>query len=516
MHAHLDRRAGPVLSEGETCWRIAHADRFALIVDAEGYFLALREAMLRAREAIYLIGWDFDLNIDMCREGDLPDGMPNRLGDFMKAIVQRNPGLHIHILQWDGAALTAIGRQIIPALALEWFARDQIHFNLDSVHPAGACHHQKIVVVDDAIAFCGGIDVTDDRWDTRDHAPGDPRRYQPDGSAYGPWHDATAAVDGDAAKALGELARERWKRAGGHPLTTPNAHAGAWPPRLAVRISDVDVAIARTMPDYEDEEPVREIERLLLRAIACARETIYLENQYFAAPEVADALIARLKEPDGPEVVIVNPQTAETWIESKGMDTARGVLIDRVRRNDPHGRFGIFYPVNAEGEPIYVHAKILIVDECLLRIGSSNLDDRSMGFDTECDLAIEVESGSDAAKAIRLTRDGLVAEHLDVEIEALREAIVSEGSLLAAVKRLCRAGGRSLVALEVIPPTAAELALAESGLFDPKSELRLTDRLTHGLKRLLKGQHVQALFGSALLATALTAHAALRLKRRRD
>ena len=112
-------------------------------------------------------------------------------------------------------------------------ASGNITFKLDGAHPAGASHHQKILVVDDSLAFCGGIDMTACRWDSRRHLDDDERRRRPTTNRrYGPWHDATMAVDGDAARALGELARDRWERAGGNPIAAPARGHEAWPEAL--------------------------------------------------------------------------------------------------------------------------------------------------------------------------------------------------------------------------------------------------------------------------------------------
>src|SRR5690606_40350343 len=87
------------------------------------------------------------------------------------------------------------------------------------LHPIGCSHHQEIAIIDDQLAVCGGIDMTDRRWDTREHREGDPRRKRPGGSAYGPWHDMTMMLEGPGAAALDELARDRWRRAGHAPLS---------------------------------------------------------------------------------------------------------------------------------------------------------------------------------------------------------------------------------------------------------------------------------------------------------
>ena len=109
---------------------------------------------------------------------------------------------------------------MLPAARIKLLSPDQVHLAFDGRHPIGACHHQKIAVIDDSLAFCGGIDMTGDRWDTRDHRDGDPHRVQPSGKPYKPWHDAISAVQGPVAHALGELFRRRWHLAGGMKMAT--------------------------------------------------------------------------------------------------------------------------------------------------------------------------------------------------------------------------------------------------------------------------------------------------------
>ena len=157
-------------------------------------------------------------------------------------------------------------------------------------------------------------------------------------------------------------------------------------------LRNVDVGIARTLPELDDRPEVREVEALNLAAIAAARHTIYLENQYLAARRIVEALAARLKEDDGPEIVIVLPRRGNNPPRAAGtMDSARHRLIQVLWAADEHRRLGVYWPATDGGTPIYVHSKVLVVDDRLLRIGSSNLNNRSMGFDSECDVAIEAE-----------------------------------------------------------------------------------------------------------------------------
>src|SRR5690606_33180018 len=169
---------------------------------------------------------------------------------------------------------------------------------LDRAGPPGACHHQKVVIIDDAVAFCGGGDISTDRWDSAEHLDGDPRRCQPSGLIPAPRHEVMSVMDGAAARALGDLARERWFRATGERTVPFEAGEDPWPDDVTPDLFDVPVGIARTEPAWAGRSAVRENEALHLDAIRRARRLIYLENQYFTSPRIAAALAERLAEPD--------------------------------------------------------------------------------------------------------------------------------------------------------------------------------------------------------------------------
>lgn len=462
--------AAAILRPGRNCWRVERADRLAVLIDAQAYFAAVKAAVLQARHSVYLIGWDFDTRIKFEPEGRTLDG-PNTLGSFLRWIDRNRPDVRVHVLKWDLGFLQTLGRGTTPMAVLDWMTSRRIRLKLDGAHPPGAAHHQKIVVIDDVLAFCGGIDMTADRWDTREHRDGDRRRRRPSGRRYGPWHDASTAVDGSVAKALGELARDRWRRASGEVLEPPGRLPPIWPDGVEPVLRDVEVAIARTAPRHEDREDVREVERFYLDAIAAARHAIYCESQYFASRRIAEAMAARLREPEGPEIVLVNPESADGFLEEVTMDTARARLLKLIAAADRHGRFRIYTPRTQAGKPIYVHAKITIVDDRLLRVGSSNFNNRSMGFDTECDLIVEAVAGRpDAAavsEAILRVRDDLLAEHLGTTPETVAERARAEDSLIAAVEAL-RGDGRSLAPYRPDEPHAIEEVLAENDLLDPE------------------------------------------------
>ncbi|MGN6277974.1 MAG: phospholipase D-like domain-containing protein [Sphingomonas sp.] len=478
--------SGPrAFAPGRNCWRIESADQASVIVDAADYFKIARQAMIAAKHQILLIGWDFDARIRLVHEND--DDAPAEVGAFIDWLVDRTPGLQVNILRWDIGALKTLLRGKTMLTVLRWAFNKRVHLKLDSVHPHGASHHQKIVVIDDCLAFCGGIDMTDDRWDTREHRDDDPCRINAAGKPYKPWHDATTALTGPVAAALGHLSRERWRRAGGRPIEAPPATSACWPGDLPVDFTDVSVAISRTQPEMPEIAPIHEIEALYLDLIARAERWIYAESQYFASRKVAEAIARRLEEPDGPEVVIINPETSQGWLEPIAMDTARARLIEAIRRHDRHSRLRVYHPFTANGVPVYVHAKVTVVDGEVLRVGSSNFNNRSMRLDTECDVTIDATRPGNEAAANRIAgiAHGLIAEHLGVENETVAARMAESGSLIATIEGLITPG-HSFRAYQTPELDGLQEWLADNEILDPEGPEEMFSPLAkRGLLRRL-------------------------------
>jgi phosphatidylserine/phosphatidylglycerophosphate/cardiolipin synthase-like enzyme len=457
-----------VLDPGRNCWRIERADRAALIVDAADYFHHARKAMLAAEKQILMIGWDFDTRI-MLDDGD--DEAPQTLGSFISWMARHRPQVSVHILRWDWGATKLLARGTTLFRLINWARTPQVKFKLDAAHPVGASHHQKIVVIDDKLAFCGGIDMTATRWDTREHRDGDERRKRPTtGRSYKPWHDATMALDGAAARALGVLARERWTTAGGEPVPTPDVRGDPWPEELEPQFRNVEVGIARTRGAHKALPEIREIEALYVDIIARARRYVYAENQFFASRVIAEAIAKRLAEPDGPEFIIINPKIVEGWVEEEVMTPARTKLLQALGKADPTGRLRVYTPVTKNGCDIYVHSKITIVDGEVLRVGSANLNNRSMGLDSECDVLIDgSQKANDGASAqIGAILCDLLAEHLGVQPKEVAARFSATGSLVRTIEEL-RGSGRTLVPLKIEEPNALEAAIAEREALDPEA-----------------------------------------------
>lgn len=454
-----------VLSPGDTCWRIAQADRAAFLIDTEAYFSAVYEAIRGARRSVMVLGWGFDPRTRLFPDGqDGPDD-PDEIGAVLIALAKARPEVEIRLLIWRSALPISASQEFFPHRARRWFHGTGVQFRLDDAIPFGACHHQKVVVVDDKVAFCGGGDISVDRWDTPGHLDGDDRRMMPAQTCHAPRHEVMIVVEGAAARALGDLARERWRLSTGHALEAPEPVASdPWPDHVPAALTGVGVGIARTAPAWRRSESVSEISKLNLAMIRSARELIYLENQYFTSPLVAEALAARLAEPEGPEVVLISTGQSPSWFDRLTMDRARATLIWRLRAEDVYGRFRAYYPTTPGGEPIVVHSKVAVIDDRFARIGSANLNNRSGGFDTECDVAIEATT-RDERQAVSVFRDRLAGHFMGVTGDAVAKARVRRRGLIGAIDALDR--DRRLAPIEPAPMTAFGRYVSAHHLGDP-------------------------------------------------
>ncbi len=469
-----------IAKPGESCWRMTRSSRVGFLVDGAAYFAAFREAVIKAEHSVFITGWDINTQVRLTPEAKPADGFPPTLLALLKAVCDRKPALRVYVLAWDFSVIYAFEREALPGLKFNWRGHRHVKFALDGEHPPGASHHQKIVVIDDRVAFVGGLDLTFARWDTPEHDPDDPRRIGADGKITRPMHDVELIVDGQTATALGELVRARWQACTGEALAPSgidSSTADPWPARVGADVESTDVAIVRTMPPRTDgDSEVHEIETFTLRAIASARRTIYIENQYLTSGVVSQALAERLDEAEGPEIVAVVPCDQGGWLEQSSMGVLRARLLARLSARDRHGRLRVYFPTIPglhEGQCLGVHSKVLVVDDVLLKVGSANLSNRSMNLDTECDLAIEAEgdvASAATSRAIAGLRTRLLAEHLDVEPSLFDARVAELGSLIAAIESL-RGNPRTLLPLQPEPEPAVSLAALETAVCDPEQPI---------------------------------------------
>ena len=468
-------------------WRYARASRASVIIDAADYFAFMQDAMLSSRRRIFLIGWDFDTRIHLGHgrrwwQRPWKRGFPSRLGSFIAWLARKRSRLDIRILKWSVGALSTVGRAAMWYDLARWIWHPRINFKFDSAHPIACTHHQKIAVLDNKVAVCGGIDMTDKRWDTREHKEHDPRRKTPHGHPYEPWHDVTMMMEGDVAPALSELCHDRWMRAGGKEVPEIDETPGSpWPDALKPQFEDVEIGIARTRAAYRDWDSVDEIEQLYLSHIAGAKRFIYAESQYFASRKVAEAILARMQEPDPPEIVIVHPAHADGWLEQQAMDHARAELVRAIEEADEHDRFSLWSPTVGE-TAIYVHAKVMIIDDEIVRVGSANLNNRSMGLDSECDVFIDATrpGNGHARGAMTALRHSLLAEHCGLDEDDMAARLAEAGSMRALIEESRTPGGRNLKRYVSPDLNGVEETLAESALLDPEDPEDMFEPFANG------------------------------------
>jgi phospholipase D1/2 len=450
-----------ILVEGETCWRLVKAKRASVLIDGAAYFGAVRHAMLQAKKSIVIVGWDIDGRTRLVGdEARAHDGAPETLREFLTFLVKRRKDLQVHLLLWDFFPVFSLEREVAPSINLGWLTPDRVKLHLDRALPIEASQHEKIVIIDDCLAFVGGLDLTIRRWDRSAHEVDDSDRVDPAGEPYGPFHDLQMMVDGEAASALAELARERWRAAGAGEIPACSGETPPWPGWIEPDFVSATVAISRTRPRTDWGEEVSEVKNLYLRSIERARQVIYVENQYLTADCVADAMLRALERNPRLEAVVVSPSVPHGWLEKKLMSAARTRFIQRVVCGAHRDRVRFISPRvpkngNKDSEPILIHSKAMIIDDRLLRVGSSNLSNRSMGLDSECDLTIEARSDKERRTVARI-RDRLLAEHLGVTLEQVEQRAKIRRSLVGAIDDLSHEK-RIEICNDLAPPQADPL-----------------------------------------------------------
>lgn len=371
--------------------------------DGAHYFHNLSVLFQRARHRIFIIGWDLHTELLLRRD----EGQELSLTDCLQAVLKKNKALEVYILVWRFSPIYFTERELFQKLKLSRQFLRRLHFLYDGQHPLGASHHQKIVVIDNLIAFCGGIDLTSNRWDEPDHAATHRLRRNPNQEDYQPFHDLQLAADGDLAKQLACVAEARWHRASGKSLpslSTDEIKASTWTLLALAEDSELKwdhileastCSVKLTMPAYKKWSEIRQIESSYHHLIAAAKSYIYIENQYFTSTRMTEQLAQRLTEDTPPSVIIVLPEMAEGFLEREAMLRLQDSCLEKLRQTDHKSRLRLLFPMHeslTEGMQIKVHSKLILVDDEFMQLGSANLNNRSMGLDTECDVSVRFET----------------------------------------------------------------------------------------------------------------------------
>ena len=360
-------------------------NRLDVYADGAAALAEIAAAIEGARSRVWLAGWFFSPDFRLRAE---------RAQTLRELLADTAERIEVRLLAWAGAPLPVFhpDRGDVRAVGEELSAGTGVRVALDARERPLHCHHEKIVIVDGELAFVGGIDLTSyagDRLDTNEHPAREGRG----------WHDATSRIAGPAVVDVAEHFRLRWQEVTDEelPEVTPPGPAG-----------DVEVQVVRTVP----EKIYRRLRRgefsileSYLRGLRSAERLIYLENQFLWSPEVVAVLEEKLRHPPHPQfrLLVLLPAKPDS-----GNDDTRGQLGVLAAADDGAGRFlaCTLHQPGPNGQPVYVHAKIGIVDDRWLTIGSANLNEHSLFNDTEMNVVTH-----DAVVAKR-TRLALWSEHL--------------------------------------------------------------------------------------------------------
>jgi phosphatidylserine/phosphatidylglycerophosphate/cardiolipin synthase-like enzyme len=365
-----------------------------LLIDGAHALPAIAHELQQARSHVHLTGWYFTPGFALRRDGE-----PAILRNLLAELAER---VDVRVLAWAGAPLPLFrpSRRDVREMRAELTRNTRIQCRLDAKERPLHCHHEKTIVIDDRIAFVGGIDLTSeagDRYDTNEH---------PSRASVG-WHDASARIEGPAVDDVAAHFRMRWHGVTGEQL----APAGPSPPA-----GQTELQIVRTVPEKIYAALPHGDFRILesyIRALKGAKRFIYIENQFLWSPEIAKILIDQLTTQPDPDfrVVLVLPAKA-----NNGADDTRGVLAELIEADGEADRLLACTLYARSGlivDPVYVHAKLAIVDDAWLTIGSANLNEHSLFNDTEMNIVLH-----DPHLAAG-TRRRLWAEHLEVSDDEL-------------------------------------------------------------------------------------------------
>ena len=361
-----------------------------VLIDGERALPAIAEAIQGARSHVHIAGWHITPDFALVR-GD----RESRLRDLLAEVAEQ---ADVRVLVWAGPPLPVFQphRSEVRRAREDLITGTRIRCELDARERTMHCHHEKLVIVDDEVAFVGGIDLTSlsgDRFDSRDHpADGD----------LG-WHDAATRLRGPAVADVAEHFRCRWQEIAEERLARPERPDPA---------GDVELQVVRTVPEktyrFLPEGDFRILESYV-RALRSAESLVYIENQFLWSAEIAEILGSKLRDPPSDDFRIVCLLPANP---NNGADTTRGQLGRLIEADDGTGRLlaaTIHSHSGTESHSLYVHAKVAIVDDRWLTVGSANLNEHSLFNDTEMNV---VTTDPELARRTRLE---LWSEHLERE-----------------------------------------------------------------------------------------------------
>lgn len=465
---------------GKTAWRLHENATSGLLVDGRDYYRAFYEAASRAKRSILMLGWQFDSDVQLLRGDEVPPGADPKdyeLLNLLDRVCRARPELEVKMLAWDHSLFFVLEREMLQKVVFDLATVGRFAFKTDGTVPLGGSHHQKVAIIDGQVAFMGSADICQDRWDTSAHLARDPRRVSRSEQGYKPYHEVQAVFTGEPARSLLELFAERWRFATGEALEPSHLTVDndglfeSFPVTLSMPVADI--GFSRTVPEAPDRKHVHEIRELYVRAIHQAKRFIYIETQYLTSSCVRDALALRMTDTRKPklDIVMVLPQKPEKFKEEVFIGISQGDVLDEVVKTaKEHGHalglYNVATPDQASPDRppifVYVHSKLMIVDDTFFTLGSANLANRSMTVDSEINATWVAKAGDrELRRAIRRVRVRLLLEHLGVGADVRH--VVRGAGLVARLDRLADAAQGRLRRhdLQHEAPNVIEKALQE-------------------------------------------------------
>jgi len=371
------------------------------IWEAGPYYDRISDCLESAQNFAIFVGWQIDSRLPM--KGKL---LHETLKEKLIRLCESRPLLHVYLLMWDHAYFYIFERETWQARIWENI-HPRIHFVFDNRHPFGGSHHEKICIIDGHIAYCGGIDLCDDRWDTPQHLYQDPRRSLDwKNEQHGPYHDLAVQVTGPICAELQNHVAERWRALCHIEFPDPP------PPRCSIEKANLfghKVYLSRTLipiaPAPESPTPIREVEFLFRDLILSAQKRIILEGQYYWSTEINDLLIyktLKMKNQDF-EIILILTDLEKTDTPTRKMAPHQWKLLRKLKKTAHHSRVRLIYGspyifppedlrFSTFPRPIYIHSKVIIIDDRYLSVGSANFATRAFRLDTELNLTFEART----------------------------------------------------------------------------------------------------------------------------
>jgi len=431
-------------------------NRVEIFIDGEDGWRAVADALCVARTSIRITTWLYEPSMELVRPDPLAEPCEREANTIQRVLEARaEEGALVQLLLWDMPLLP------MPSDARRVALKDDDRFEvlseknptarplLEARHRVGnrllgqlpiGSFHQKTIVVDGRVGFCGGMNMRENDWDTRMHRLFDAKRCgfsrthafrarveeRLEGPDHPPRHDFMARVEGPAVAHLEENFRQRWNRLIARGVRHAERSTRVPRPSHSRRVSGASaVQVVRTMPAPHEERGILDV---YLRAIAAARRLVYIEDQYFRSTYVSDAIANAARKNPRLSVLVV---TSEAQAQNPLSGAWSHACFERIREAIPDFELYSIRTACRDGRgkrrvvEVDHHGKLLLVDDVFVTVGSCNVHDRGFEYEGECNVAI-VDPAFVSVFRAGLFRDYLgddprLGRDLDEDVRVFRE-----------------------------------------------------------------------------------------------